>query len=446
MSKTCLKIGNKIVLFYGCNKKKFGGINMKKKILKFAVPIMLVALATTSYAVRKNDLLPQSHTYTIDNKISGIENSIDLLQVRSFEELEGVSNLFYYDGESNIIFGMNSEFDKIGAFDDDKNQDLTKYCRTLYGDVYTTDIDKLNPVGVKLDGTPLKSLDTEFGAAYSPDGKFIDFIEEDNSYIYDVENKNLVKYEDHDLVGNWTENSKLIIKYGNVQEDEMTERKFLLFNKNGDIVRSVALDGQVDWVNISSHFYSETGSEVYFTGRVREGNDLMNGVYKLNTYSGNIEKVFSFIYSRVEQIKNPGTDLKEHPGKYIDVYKQSHVYDYQLLDNGDIIFDAMIDNTTGLYLYNSTSNSYSLLLEYNGALTFKVAPDQKKIVYTVNEVINHSESKSNIYVANIDDDTFKDITFVKKNSHGYSFKWSNDSKKLVFFEPNNSKITLVKFK
>lgn len=432
---------------------------MKKLILNVGIPMVaILCTSVASYAFTQNNLLPRSQTKVIEAPTSIIENTINISQIKTLEGLEGVSNLFYYNGEEEIVIGMNKERQKA------INEKIEghEYYRNIYGDIYKVNINKKEVNAVTHNEVQLNSLDAEFGAGYSPNGKYVDAVEDGSQFIYDIAAGTRSEYSNQELIGNWTKNGNAMIKYGVVEQDDIKVKKFFVYDTKGKLVSERALHDDVDYVQVSTDFYSDHGEEIYFIGRMRNKEQLNVGLYKLNMKTGDIEDIISVPSLRKETIKNPGTDMKEHPGEFLEVGLQSSLYDFEFLSQNRIVFSGMVDHESGLYLYNTKEKKIKMLLASEGGLSYKVAPDESKIVYTIDEPIrDHKVQKdtkegstgdikaldndTNIFVANISQDGLENITYVKKDTLGTAFKWSNDSKKLIFFQAAEGMIGQVSF-
>lgn len=421
---------------------------MNKKIIKIALPVLITSLALGSYVLTKKNVLAQGKNIRINTQNALIENTIDLVQVRNLEGIQGVSNLFHYDGDSKIIFGMNPEFDSSKTSEVKEDTDLTEYYRMVYGDIYSTDVKSVNPSVVKADNIPLKSLDADFGIGYSPDGKLVDYSNDEGSFILNTETGSQKKYNSGNSYGDWSEDSNYLIKYGTLSKEDADEngKRFFLFDRSGKIVKKISLPEHITWVDISSGFYSVDGSSIYFSGRSFEDDDLKTGLYRLDSTTESVDSLLTYSHSRRDEIDNPGTDLKEHPGEKIEVYYQSRIFDFHFLKNGNIIFQAMIENNDGLYMYDKVTDDVILLLDVHGAFGFKVSPDEKKIVYSIDSISEDKTHDSNLYIAHIKSDSLDDITLVRKNTIGNDYKWSNDSKQVICYNPLEKKILSVKIK
>lgn len=432
---------------------------LKKTILKVAVPMLILTTSIGSYALTRNNLLPNSQTSAIERPKAIIENTIDIAQIRNIEGLKGVSNFFYYNGENKIAVGMNKDRDKVL---NERNDDVDdKYYERLYGDIYNVDLTTMNIEKVD----DLKSLNADFGAGYSPNGKYIDYVENEKNYIYNVETGKKTLYSNDEITGNWSEDSKAIIKWGLFEEGKELLERFKVFTPEGKLKYEVTLSEDVNWVDKANNYHLVNEKELYFAGRTMKGNTMHTGLYKLDMESSKLVDIISVLHAEKKMIKNPGTDLKEHPGDMIEVYSQNRIYDFSMLSNGKIVMNALINSIEGLYIYDTKTKEMKMLLDNDGGINFTIAPDESKIVYAVSNPVRdgktqkekHDESTTegeikvlpndeNIYVANISGDKLTNISYIQKDTFGTDFKWSNDSKKLLFFQPGEAVIKEVTLK
>ncbi|WDV45848.1 hypothetical protein PV797_20505 [Clostridiaceae bacterium M8S5] len=418
---------------------------MKRKLFKLA-PALLILTLITGHATGAKSMTDVKQATTEQN----VKNTISFVEQSTLSKLKGVSNIFHYYGKDKLVIGINEQAGKLGA--PKENEDLTKYYRQKYGSVYTVNISDSKVTSIKDNDGMLNSLDLEFGAGYSPDGKYADYVKNDKSYVLDIQKGVSKEYSNINMnyapkmYGNWSNDSNSIIKYGN--------RCFFIFDNTGTLKNTIKLNDNVNYVS-GADFYSKDGKDIHFIGRMHENNSMKAGLYKLNVDTESITPIINLDYLVKEKIKNPGTDPVEHKGEYIEIHKQSDIFSYKILSNGNIIVDALLDSKLGLYLYDVKTNKLNLLTNYEGGLNFSVSPDESKIVYSITTPIydnNNSqkdtmeggstnvkplENKSNIYVANFKDNKLDDITYITKDQFAIAYKWSEDSKKLILYSGSN---------
>lgn len=460
--------------------------NIKRKITRVILPVIVISTRLGGYALAQGGSLTSkiNDQYGYKNELN-ISDGIDLT-IYQAKGMSGVSNLFYYDG-SSIAVGMNTNRDGVLK----KDSNTMDYYRELYGDIYSFD----NEGNKSIVG--INSLNAEFGAGYSPGGGFIDYIDESGiSRIYNIKDKTSHEYSKNELYGNWSKNGEYLIKYG---VDNNYEDKFYVINTDGKLVNQQSVSDTIQYVAISNDFNSDDGKCVYFTGRSLENNTVKAGLFKMDMTDGSIKTVLSFDFDRKESIENPGTDLEEHPEEYLDVHYQSNIYQYELMTNGDIIFNGLVDNVNGIYRYSKEKDTVKPLLVTEGGIGFSISPKEDKIVYTIDRPkyegaktikegiedilmdeatidkekeesnidfdnvdeqaeaeanpieereieISVIENETNVYVANISNIGLEDITYIKEDSFATDFKWSEDGKELLYLVPDKAIVERAVFK
>lgn len=371
-----------------------------------------------------------------------------------------------------------------------------------------TDTLKLsNPVKIRkaevlnLDGTKYDKdgMDVGFGAGYANDEKLLDVVNEEGCYIYSVETGKQVKYSDNIyMTGNWSDDGAYLLKYGQDQEDDI--RTFYIYNKEGKLISQKSISDKVDYVSLSSKLSMMNGDThtIIFNGRLYESETMKTGLYSFNMKTGEVKPLMDYHHNRKEMIKNPGTDLIEHPGEYLEVNLQSGVYAYDFLDDDKIIFNGMVDSVSGLYKYDMKTKALSLLLEVDGGLGYSISPSGDRIAYTIDQPIydgvsseevdkgpeidpdydgekvdsgidfdnldEQAESEeageleetreyevyvipndTNAFVADLTDDGLENISYLKSDTFVMNYKWSNESKTLQYYIPSSDEVEEVTF-
>ncbi|WDV45021.1 hypothetical protein PV797_16050 [Clostridiaceae bacterium M8S5] len=408
---------------------------MKSKIIKLLLPIFILSIVAVGYLVSSSNILYKDKTIVLSKKEYEIENTIDIVQLRNFVNLKNVTALLHFDGENRIILGMNKEYDKIKTQLDNCTHDKEiELHRKLSGSTYQIEIDNPNPSIPKYNLTNLKVFDITSNSGYSPDREYIDFMKNDKNYIYEISSGKTNEYKlkslnnsvnDNQysyLIGNWTEDSNFLIKYNKANHT------FYIINKTGNIEKSINLNDRISYVN-NGQYYSTNGENIYFIGRKNVKNTEKIGLYHLNTKTESITSILELDTTTKTQAQNA-------------------LHNFQFLDNNTVVFDALVESVSGLYLYDINTHKISKLFASDG-INFSIAPDQNKIVYSVSQSIRKEDTfeyDNDIYVANIDKNGLHNISYVKKNSFATSYKWSDDSKKLVFYESNTRALNYISFK
>lgn len=438
--------------------------NISKIAVKVVIPACLLFTMVGSYVMAQGDLFPKTNTQVVQMKDGAVENTIDISQISKMKNLSGVSRLFYYDGEDSIAVGMNKDRDDLKSEEYD-----TDYYMSYYGGIYN--YNTTNQKASKVDDK-ISALLADFGAGYSPNGKFIEVTDGQSSYIFETDTNKSTKYDERDKldlgIAKWSENGKCLVKYyAGVVENEYY-RDFVVYDTNGKKINSKSIiDKNINFVDASTGLYSEDGSVIYFAGRTSDDDGILQtGLYSIDMKSGNINTIISMPHNERKKIKNPGTDLKEHPGEFIEIMLQNRVMKFEILANNNIVFDGLINNVDGLYYYDINTKEIKLLLEYDGGFGFEIAPDESKIVYTIDtpqfdtsnnvkEQKNNTETiyyennitnKTNVYVANFDESGLSNISYVRKDTFATDFKWSNDSKNLIYYLPESGLVEKVTLK
>lgn len=429
----------------------------RKGVITYVLPVIALTVSLGGFALAQSNLLPESKTIAIEERNNIITNSIRVSQMKALS-LEGVSNLFYYNGEEEIAIGIRTD-EMETPVDEWRQEDY----RQADGKVYTYNINTALEKAVTYDESLLYAFDTDFGAGFSPNGKFIDSVEENRQTLYNLETGEKVVYGDVYLHGNWLSNGTGLVKYGDVSADIDYVQAFYIYDTKGNLINKQVIPEEVNWVALASPFYSTNGERVQFIGRVYNDNHvLMTGIYEFSMADASVSPVLEFKHEDRQTIKNPGTDLIEHPGEYLEVVLQNSIHNYTILSNGQIIFSGMVDSVQGLYLYDPSDEKVRLLLSIEGGINYKVAPDESKIVYTLDEPMYPRESQkdtmkgsdkvitipndTNVFVANFTKEELSNITYIKKDTFATSFSWSNDSRKLLFHEVEKGLIQQVQFK
>ncbi|WPC44009.1 hypothetical protein [Clostridium sp. JS66] len=412
----------------------------KNLIVKISIPVIIGGMCFGAYKALNVNARDVSTLPVIVNEDSSSLPSVDVkpLEILSKKVLsvdEFISKNYGFTGENEVLLGIGMKpvdfYKKYTKNSSDMNDKEMNNARDdQLGNIYKLNLSTLEKTPLNIN---VKSLISDL----SPNGEKINY-EDNNKYnIYNLKNNSKIPYDNKSKKespngdGAWSEDGNCFISFFN-------DGDLKVYNQKNNTTKELKIKRDDLWISSIADFYSEDGNDIYFMGDQPKGktgsmdfNIQRQGIFKVNSNTNDIEKVFVLPYSdHTSKGKNKNSGLTG---------------DFKVLDKGNkILFDGLISGEAGTYIYDVNSKKFYNVIPH----TFKskegeygifswISPDESKIVYGAPDYEDNKKTHWNLYAAKISGNTITGKICIAKDYFPHRLSWSNDSKKVVFFNEIN---------
>ncbi|AJA47477.1 hypothetical protein CPAST_c13980 [Clostridium pasteurianum DSM 525 = ATCC 6013] len=375
------------------------------------------------------------------------DKPLEIVSKKTYGNVQGFSENFGFINSNEAIVGIGMDRDKFykkytKALSKMTDKESNEAMDDFQGSVYKLNLTTFEkyPLNIETKNVTEAVVSNINKLRYAKDNKY---------NLYDINANKNIEYDNFkedwktSWSSNWSEDGNYLIR----QQNSNINLYDIKNNKN----KEIKIDKK--YVNMGSlqNFYSRDGKDIYFIGEQYKDNDLNNrrqGIFKVNSETEKIDEVLLFPYVNISagnSIELPliGTIRKGNlimNGLSFDIYG--------ILDNGKkIIFDGILNNSEGLYVYDvDTRKFYNLINHVNSkeskyALPFWISPDKSKIIYK-NIVIKNNKDQWNLYAAKINGNNLTDRKLLAENINTLGniyneVQWSPDSKSILYFTGKN---------
>lgn len=409
-------------------------------LIKIAIPVLIIGGSFGIDRFMSAEVENSSHKLVVMGKDSSTyaaadDKPLEISNKKSYGNVEGLSANFGFvnDDEALVGIGMSREEfkkkypEKIKESNDNKNE-----MNDVFGTVYRLKLSNLEKISLGMNARDMSSnlLPGANRMIYAKDKQYLVYdLKDDSSTAY----KKAGDMDDMGSMGIWSKDGNYLISYDNGD--------ISLYNVKSKLSKRLKVKTDNLWVEVISGFYSEDGKDVYFIGGQSKNKNLRykrQGIFKINSSSGSIQEIFVLPY-------NNDSREQDH-SKYSGIPSN----DYCILDGGKkIIFNGTIDGKDGTYIYDVSNKKFYNVVSHSVkskegsyASPIWVSPDKTKVIY-MNRALENGKEQWNLYAANINGDRLTGKVCIYSNinisgSLDNSFRWSKDSKKILFFTHDKS--------
>lgn len=378
------------------------------------------------------------------------DKPLEIVSKKTYGNVQGFSENFGFINSNEAIVGIGmgrEEFYKKYTKDGSKmiGEESGEASDDIEGRVY-----KLNLT--TFEKTPLSIETKNVIEAVVPNINKLNYVKDNKYNLYDVNTNKNIEYDNFkedcktSWNSNWSEDGSYLIKQQN--------NNIILYNIKNDSSKEIQVDKKYVEMVSMQNFYSKDGEYIYFIGEQYKDSDKnykRQGVFKVNSKTEKIDEVLVLPYIDVKSGRYVGIRLPimGFIGKNNFAMNGLSLNNiYGILDNGKkIIFDGILNNNEGLYIYDvETRKFYNVINHVNAkegkyALPFWVSPDKSKIIYE-NIVIKNNKDQWNLYAAKINGNNLTDRKLLAENINilGNIYnevQWSPDSKSILYFTGKN---------
>ncbi len=416
----------------------------KSVMVKIFIPVIIGAMCFGAYKALNVDAKDVSASPIIVSADSSSLPSVDdkpleILGKRVLTINESISENYGFTGEDEVLLGIGMNpvdfYKKYTKNRSDMNDnEIGNVSKDTFGNLYKLNLSTLEKTSLDIN---VKSLISNL----SSNGEKINY-EDNNKYnIYNLKNNSKIPYDNKSKKespngsGVWSKDGSCFISLFN-------DGDLKVYNEKNNATKELKIRRDDFWLANITDFYSEDGENIYFMGEQSKGktgskdfNIQRLGIFKVNSNTNDIENVFVLPYS-------------DHTSK--DNSKSSVLTgDFKVLDKGNkILFDGLISGEAGTYIYDVNSKKFYNVIPH----TFKskegeygifslISPDESKIVYGAPNYEDDKKTHWNLYAAKISGNTLTNKICIAKDFNVHDLdnclSWSNDSKKVVFFNETN---------
>jgi hypothetical protein len=416
----------------------------KSVMVKIFIPVIIGAMCFGAYKALNVDAKDVSASPIIvsddSSSLPSVDNKpLEILGKRVLTINESISENYGFTGEDEVLLGIGMnpvDFYKKYTKNSNSMNDVetNNAYKDMYGNLYKLNLSTLEKTPLDIN---VKSLISDL----SPNGEKINY-EDNNKYnIYNLKNNSKISYDNKSKKES-PNGSGVWSKDGNCFISLFNDGDLKVYNEKNNSTKELKIRRDDFWLANITDFYSEDGENIYFIGQQSKGktgskdfNIQRLGIFKVNSKTNDIEEILVLPY--VDHASKDSSKNSSFPS------------DFKILDKGNrILFDGSINGEAGTYIYDVSSKKFynviphTLKSKEGGYVIFSwISPDESKIVYGVPDYEDDKKTHWNLYAAKISGNTLTSKICIAKdfNVHdlGNCLSWSNDSKKIVFFNETN---------
>lgn len=430
---------------------------LKIKAIIIFIPIVLIGSTYLVNSYLKKDIISLNNKcVVVSDKVLENQNvddkPIKIVQKWESKNIKGLTQILGVISDDEVLVGIGLSKDEFSKKYKGKNlSQKSEEGEFVYEKEYWNANDDINGKVYKLnlktlEKTSLKNkeenIKTKYlGAGLSPDYNKLDYEKNDSSYLYRLKDITEIKYN-KGMLSNWSEDGRYLIGYRNIMDNNLDysqikkfENKLYLYDTKNKGTKEVFVDPNVVTINKYPSFYSEDGKDIYFIGeQIKKGEEKFRrqGIFKINVESKKIKEIIVLPYRDSSDGNGVESCIPSNNYKFID-------------DGKKIILHAIINNQSGLYIYDIQNKKFFKTLpniktkEGDYCPNFSLSPDKTKIAY-INKTEENADinTKWTLYVARINGNSLTNRIILKRNIEiggdiDNIVNWSKDSKTMVYF-------------
>lgn len=265
-----------------------------------------------------------------------------------------------------------------------------------------------------------------------------------------------------------TGNQKKLVKGENIAVSKNGEKAMTLASKGKEAEIHNLSNGKIDKIEIVSpwdtYFIDEEGNEMSSFDVTTNKLQIIQ-VDSKETIERDMSEFDSYLLTSTIKVENnyyisarSKTDGLYGVFKLLDQHtiekvfsapsKEDQISTFHILKNNNIIFEAIYNGKSGIYLFNQANNEVQQLIaggkdsEGIWTPTYILSPDESKIMFDT-PVKFEGKYKTNVYMGEIIDGKLENTVRILENSNLYSVisisgHWSEDSKTAYIVTPREN--------